>query len=143
MHYLYPPFPSPSLPCSPLPPSLLSLSSPLLPFPFFPLLAPPFNVPLHSFPLCLPGSPFFYPTMHACILSRLPSHTHAGFAAFAQLAHLLCSTSLVCVHHLAYPRSGSLGISLSSTGTNHSHRVQHYVRTHKLCSVFQCILGAV
>ena len=49
------------------------------------------------------------------------------FASLPQLAHFLCATSLVCLHHLAYPRRGTPGLHLSSTSTSHSHCVQHYV----------------
>ena len=84
----------------------------------------------HPSPLGHSGSPSSHLSLlsiHTCILSHLHTHTHAEFAPLAQLAYLPCSPSLVCVHHLVHPRSCTFGISLSSTGTNNSHCIQHNV----------------
>ena len=63
-----------------------------------------------------------------CMYPILLPHTlPAEFAPLPELAHLLCATSLVCLHHLAYPRRGTLGLHLSSASTSHSHCVQHNV----------------
>ena len=74
------------------------------------------------------GRPFLDPFP----LLPLPMGTHtmytpAEFASLPQLAHLLCATSLVCLHQLAYPRRGTPGLRLSSASTSHSHCVQHNV----------------
>ena len=113
----------------PIPSTLPSRQLPYLPLHIFYLFLTTLLTPLHSdspavlhFISSHDPSPYLHSVpicAHAC--------THAGFATLAQLAHLLCSNSLVCVHHLAHPRSGTLGISLSSTGTNHSHCIQHNV----------------
>ena len=110
MHNLEPPTPSSPFPFPPLSshPYLLLYSYPLLTY-----------SPIPS-PLNLSNSPFIPPV-------SLHTHTHVGFASLAQLAHFLCSTSLVCVHHLAYTRSSTLGIYLSYTGTHYTHCVQHNV----------------
>ena len=69
--------------------------------------------------------------MHACILSGrhlyIHIHMYAGVASLPQLAHLLCSTSLVCINNLAYSWSGTLGLHFSRAGTNYSYCVHLYV----------------
>lgn len=108
--------------------------STFLPSPPTPLtsLLPLFLAFLHS-SLFFPVNPPCPPCMHAI-------YTHTGVAPLPQLALFLCSPSLVCVNHLAYPWSGTLGLHLSPTGTSHSHCVHHFVSVTHAHSFWNTII---
>ena len=99
-------------------------SFPSLLFPLFTPLSLPFFTLLSSF---LSSLLIHHACMHPVWLELVHMHMYAGVASLPQLAHLFCSTSLVCINGLAYSWSGTLGLHFSRTGTIYSCCVHLYV----------------
>ena len=80
---------------------------------------------IYTTPVCKPS--------HHTVQGSCPTGTHTGFALLPQLAHLLRPPPLVCVNLPTHPRSGTLGLHLSNTGTDYSCCIRHNVSVIYVC----------